>query len=836
MKKLLCLLTIIFSISAFSQTIIKGTVVDDKDDDPLIGVAVAIRGTTTGAVSNEDGKFELEVKAGKVFLDFTYLGYDKKSTEVTIKEGEIKTVFMRLAETQKELDIVVVTGSKYEKKLGEETVSMEVLKGQQITQSSARAEESLNFVPGVNMLGKNASIRGGGGFSDGAGSRVLVLLDDIPITSPENGGVNWSGMPLEAIEQVEIIKGASSASYGSSALNGIMNFRTIAPKTEMYNKLLVNVGFYQQPKNKALSWFWRKPKMKDGQVVTKQKTVTVDGQKVTKDIPVTQRVDRPIFGGFQFTHAKKYGAFDVVLSGAYQEDEGFRYANRQRTIRGFGKLRYMPKKFDKITIGANFGVLREDYQDFFVTWGYANDSTSNYWPEYAATKFNKPFPTRAGIDTSFGYFPGELSNRSTTTVNADPYITYYDKKENRHSLKARVYYTELFNDAGGLSRRIISGDTIAGGDSSKTTQGYLEYSFLKEFKPIALTISTGASFYYTTLGSSAFDDRKAYNVGAFVNIDKKFFNKLSLNVGMRLEHAKLDTQIQKADLFATSINSGKRDVIKPVYTPVIPVFRVGLNYQATEGTFLRLSFGQGFRFPSIAEKFARTIRNGILVFPNTDLKSEAGWGAELGIKQGMKISRWVFYADLSTFVNYFKNMIEFQAADPAQFPGAGLAFQATNVPTARIIGAEISTIGSGKIYNIPLNFMVGYTYINPINLSYNPDSFALDYKILKYRIEHSFKADISANVYGFNIGVRCLYNSFIKEIDKIGVGALPSIQNFRAVHDKGDFVMDVRVGYSFKDKVSLNVIAKNVTNAEYTLRPGLIEAPRNYTFQVGYQF
>lgn len=284
MKKFLLAINIIFALYAQSQTKVKGTVIDDKDGSPLIGVAVSVKGTSVGAATDIDGNFEMEVKPGRVILDFSYLGYDKRTLEVFVKEGETKTISTRMAETQKELDIVVVTGSKYEKKLGEETVSMEVLKGQQITQSSAKAEEALNYVPGVNMLGKNISIRGGSGFSDGAGSRVLVLLDDIPITSPENGGVNWNGMPLEAIEQVEIIKGASSASYGSSALNGIMNFRTIAPKVEMYNKLLVNVGFYQQPKDKSLTWFWRRTKTKNG------KTKTV--------------IDRPMFGGFQYTHAK----------------------------------------------------------------------------------------------------------------------------------------------------------------------------------------------------------------------------------------------------------------------------------------------------------------------------------------------------------------------------------------------------------------------------------------------------------------------------------------------------------------------------------------------------
>jgi len=803
MRKILCALIVFCSIISKAQTIVRGTVYDDKDNSELIGVSVVLKGTTDGQITDDKGKFELQVKPGRITLVFSYMGYDSRNVDVLVREGESKTINTRLSETQMELDIVVVTGAKYEKKLGEETVSMEVLKGAQITQSNSRAEEALNYVPGVNMLGKNTSIRGGGSFADGAGSRVLVMLDDIPIISPENGGVNWSGMPLEAVEQVEIIKGAVSASYGSSAMNGIMNFRTMAVKPEMYNKLLINFGLYQQPKDKKMSWFWNR-------------------KRISKNGDTTSRIHRPLFGGFQFTHAKRYGNLDVLVSGAYQEDEGFRYANRSRIIRGFGKLRYIPKKFDKINVGVNFSVLREDYQDFFILWGYGNDTVQTSWPSYAKATYGVPNFTTTNAD-SFAYFPTELSNRLTTTVSVDPFINYYDPQGNRHSLKHRTYYTQIYNTAGA-------------GDSSETRNHYFDYSFLKEFKALALVITTGASYFYTNAVGTTFSRKTAHNAGAYFQFDKKFFGKLTLNAGVRLEFAKLDTIVQTADIWSLSINSGNTRLVPRAISPVIPVFRVGLNYQAAEGTFIRASWGQGFRYPAIAEKFTRTVRSGAQVFPNSSLLPEAGWGAELGVKQGIKISRWLFFADLSGFVNYYNNMIEFQTLEPGEEPGVALGFKAKNVPAVRIMGCEVSSIGSGKIYGVPLNFMIGYTFLNPINLAYDPNVFQLDYKILKYRIEHSFKADISTNYKGFMAGVRCFFNSFMKEIDKVGVGALQSVRLFREGHNKGDFVMDLRAGYSYKEKISFNVMVKNISNTEYTLRPGLIEAPRNYTFQVGYQF
>ncbi len=802
MKRLLLAIVIISFNWCVAQTGVKGSVNDDKDNSELIGVSVVIKGTTQGVTTDESGKFQLETPAGKVSLVFSYMGYDAKTIDLVLKEGEMRVLNIKLTESQKELEIVVVTGAKYDKKLGEETVSMEVLKGQQILQSNAKAEEALNYVPGVNMLGKNTSIRGGGTFADGAGSRVLVMLDDIPIISPENGGVNWSGMPLEAVEQVEIIKGAASASYGSSAMNGIMNFRTMSAKPEMYNKLLVNFGLYQQPKDKKMSWFWNK-------------------RKVTRSGDTTSRLHRPLFGGFQFTHAKRYGDVDVLVSGAYQEDEGFRYANRSRVIRGFGKLRYIPKKFDRLTIGVNYGVLREDYQDFFVMWGYGNDTVRIGWPSHARIAYGIPPFTETNAD-SFAYFPVELSNRLTTTVNVDPFINYYDKQDNRHSFKHRTYFTQMYNTAGS-------------GDSSESRQHYFDYSFLKEFKAIALVISTGATYHYTTGRGSTFNTKDAHNAAAYFQFDKKFFNRLTLNAGVRLEFAKLDTIVQTADIWSLSFNSGVKRTVPRAVSPVIPVFRVGLNYQAAEGTYIRASWGQGFRYPAIAEKFTRTVRSGVQVFPNESLMPEAGWSAELGVKQGVKFSRWIFFADVTGFVSYYNNMIEFQSLEPNEIPGVNFGFRAKNVPSVRIAGCEVSTIGNGKIYGIPLNFMIGYTYLNPINLAYDPSNF-LDSRILKYRIEHSFKADISSNYKGFMMGMRCFFNSFMREIDKIGIGAFQSITQFRAGHDKGDFVMDLRTGYSYRDKLTFNVMVKNVTNTEYTLRPGLIEAPRNYTFQVGYQF
>jgi iron complex outermembrane receptor protein len=84
----------------------------------------------------------------------------------------------------------------------------------------------------VIVVDNDPQIRAGSGFSFGAGSRVMMLVDDLPILSGDIGRPSWSFLPIENLEQVEVIKGASSVLYGSAALSGVINVRTAYPRLE----------------------------------------------------------------------------------------------------------------------------------------------------------------------------------------------------------------------------------------------------------------------------------------------------------------------------------------------------------------------------------------------------------------------------------------------------------------------------------------------------------------------------------------------------------------------------------------------------------------------------
>jgi iron complex outermembrane receptor protein len=789
MKKMLlaCFLSLALS-SLFSQKVkVYGKVTDEKDS-AMIGVTIAAKGTQHGTVTDIDGKYTLELDPGTHNLIFSYVGYNTREILFTMLEPKEKKLDVKMSEETKEMDIVVVTGSKYEKKLSEEVVSMEVLKASVINQNNAKMDEALNKVPGVNMLGRTISIRGGSGFADGVGNRVLALLDEMPLISPENGSIRWEATPIEALEQVEVIKGSSSALYGSSALNGVLNMRTINPKPEMVNKVIINYGFYDEPRQKTWNWWWNR------------KIIKHNGDTIN-------RVQHPMFGGGQFMHAKQYGDFGVVIAGAYNQDQGFRQNNDYKRARLSAKLRYTPHKLHNLTIGLNLNFFAEQAKDFFASQGLAK----------------------------LMYIPTEVVLTRTRTFNIDPYINYYDKKENRHSLKFRVYNT-MYNSNAGTA---FGGN----GDSTEATQFYVDYSFLRNIKKINLVIITGVNGFYTnihgktfgSLNSAYYNTRTVSNVAAYIQAEKKFFKKLTITGGMRLEYAMLDTSVVQYPFHLIS-KWAKKDSANVLQSPVAPLFRFGLNFQATEGTFIRASIGQGFRYPSMAEKFIHTVRSGAEVFPNAALRPETGWSAEVGIKQGVKISKWMAYFDVAGYIMQYRDMIEFQYyTERTDSQNVGIPFHSVNIGHARIMGVEVSAVANGKIFGVPLNFLIGYSYLDPRNLDYNPND-PTSVKILKYRIQHSAKADIQTNYKGFTVGLSAFYNSFMKNIDNVGVGALKVVGDFRKQHDKGDFVMDVRAGYTFREKASFMFICKNILNTEYMLRPALIEAPRNFTFQVGYNF
>lgn len=817
----LLLILTLFSINTLAQEAeVTGELTDKKTGEPLVGVNVLVDGSGQ-TTSNFNGEYSVKLSPGSHKITFKYIGYKTKEKQVSIEEDGSKTINVALSEETEELSTVVVSASKYKKKLSEETVSMDVLETDQIENSnSIDAEEAMKKVPGVTITEGQANIRGGSGWSYGAGSRVLLLTDGVPLLTAHAADIKWDLIPVENVKQIEVIKGAASALYGSSALNGVINIRTQWPSDTAYTKIVSWIGAYGNPPDQDLKW-WNEGFKFTGNDWFKPGENAYEGQ--------------PIFGGTRFVHRRNFGRFDFVIGGNYNGNKGFKQKSSRQLGRLNLKTRYRPRNIEGLSLGVNANIYRSWVENWFV-WN--------------------------GID-SLGYrpFPNSVSNLKTVKARVDPHLTYFDPKGNRYSVNLRYFNTTNKDNTN---------------QGSLNNQYYGQFSFQKTFDKSGVNLVTGASGYYSDVGppKGVSDDESLVgthtgsNAAVFLQTDKKFFTRLNVSLGLRVEYFQIDTFRTDSELKLLNGLLGT-----DITTPAKPVIRLGANYQMFEETYLRASFGQGYRFPTIAEKFVSTnIGGDVAIYPNPELESETGWSAEIGVKQGLKFGSWQGYADLAGFINQYDNMMEFtfgQFGNTQNDPLFGLGFSSQNVGNTRILGGEFTLMGKGEILGAPTTLLAGYTYIEPRSLNWN-DTLALydkkgnriqnnnTYKsysasednFLKYRYRHTLKVDIESEIKKFTVGAGIQLNSYMKNIDKpfvdrfvgfegsvINTQAFSGLKEYRKDREgKWDKKLNLRLGYKITDNIEGTFIVKNVLNDNYTIRPGLYGEPRNYTLQFKFEF
>lgn len=251
------LLVISFGSIAQSKGTLKGVIKDKSTGETLPGATVQLlNNLSKGTASDIDGNYVFELDSGSHKVIFAFVGLKSDTIEVMIFPNKTTNQDITLKPMAKMLETIVVSSGKFEQKLEELTVSMEVIKPDLIhNKNSTSIESALEQAPGLSIIDNDPQIRGGSGFTFGVGSRVAIVVDGIPLLSGDAGRPEWSYIPIENIEQVEIIKGASSVLYGSSALNGVINVRTAYPRSKPKTIINYSLGQYSIPDRPAQSWY-----------------------------------------------------------------------------------------------------------------------------------------------------------------------------------------------------------------------------------------------------------------------------------------------------------------------------------------------------------------------------------------------------------------------------------------------------------------------------------------------------------------------------------------------------------------------------------------------------
>ncbi|MDR0371293.1 MAG: TonB-dependent receptor [Prevotellaceae bacterium] len=215
-----------------------GTIVDDTGE-PLIGVNVLVKGTTQGAITDIDGRFELPATQQTVTLVCSFIGY--ATVETTVRTGEHVRIVLK--EDDLTLDEVVVTGyGTFKKSAYAGSASTVKVENMEDIPATSFAQLLQGSAPGVQISSSSGAvggsnsimIRGVGSFN--ASTNPLYVIDGVPVlssisTNIDGGTDIMSTLNNSDIENITVIKDAAAASlYGSRAANGVILITTKSGK------------------------------------------------------------------------------------------------------------------------------------------------------------------------------------------------------------------------------------------------------------------------------------------------------------------------------------------------------------------------------------------------------------------------------------------------------------------------------------------------------------------------------------------------------------------------------------------------------------------------------
>lgn len=538
--------------------------------------------------------------------------------------------------------------------------------------------------------------------------------------------------------------------------------------------------------------------------------------------------DSPLIAGANFLHSRKIGNWDIVFGANLNYDHGYMgppvqdslvEAFHPDTISNFSEQQMVSKR-----ARVNFNIRRRSKKLKGLNYGV----NGNFMVSESPMVF-------AWLNDSTGLYrgyPGAVFLKEQFIFNVDPYINFITDTDGKHHLKTRIMHTD---------------NEITSNQSNETTVYYADYMFQQEIAKLKhIDFIAGLTGQYTDsyanmyVGSGS-PNNNLLNVSAYSQVEKKIFDVLNLSIGGRLEYFQLNDSIREMK----------------------PIFRAGASLKVFEETYFRASYGQGYRFPTITERFIRTGVGNFGVFPNSELQSESSWNAEIGVKQGLKFGSVFGYLDVAAYWQEYENTIEYLFGfwgESFTVLSDGWGFKFLNTGASKVVGIDASFSGKAKIAkDTYLNFMIGYNFVLPKTTdpdyvyavdtvlmhkeySYNETSLDPSNNILKYRFLHNFKGDLEFHfLKHFAIGGSFKYYSKIQNMDGVieefeNATEGPFIQNIRYMdyfkdNQKGQWIVDARVSYSLNEKHKIALISANLLNNSYSLRPLKIEKPRTVMVQ-----
>lgn len=229
--------------SAVRMTKVSGQVVDENTGDGIPLATISVTGLGWGTVCDMKGYFKVEVPVNQpAELTVRSVGYETKT--LVLKSDVTGNLVVRLKKSLLNLDEVTVTGTRTEKTVAETPVMTRIVPSEVLQRNDFESMiDVLEYnIPGLRFntdpRGNNIQVQGL------ENSYILILVDGERLSTTPGGPIDFDRLTTANIKKIEVLKGAASALYGSSAMGMVINIITDIPKRPLEGWAKVRYGKY----------------------------------------------------------------------------------------------------------------------------------------------------------------------------------------------------------------------------------------------------------------------------------------------------------------------------------------------------------------------------------------------------------------------------------------------------------------------------------------------------------------------------------------------------------------------------------------------------------------
>ncbi len=724
---------------AYAQGSIFGTVTDESGE-ALPGVNVIVAGTRLGAATDPDGGYRIPgVPAGRHTVTASAIGFERRSTVVVVENGSETRADFVLEEITIQGAEVVVTASRREQLSSRVAASVSSLAAEDLrSRNNVSLDEALQYVSGVQMAGNQINVRGSSGFSYNTGSRVLLLVDGLPMLRPDADGIPFDALPMNQVARIEVLKGPGSALYGGGALGGVVNVITKDYPDRPETFVEAYAGVYQPVRYEIWRARWNEAD-----------------------------AARPL-GGVSAGHARRFargGGFWINL--AYRGDAGYLRLDESRQVQAHAKIGVPLGRLTQL--GVFTGLTRRT-SDNFLFWNGARDALNPGQLDFGRSE------------------PGSGANDNLVNeLSFQPSLTRVVGGDLLLAARGRIFgvLIQPLEDDG--TPKPLSTGTVGFRYGGEIQMNYAR----EESRYVTAGITADANATRSSFFEDEHETLSQPEGAVFVQLEESLSERLEVAAGARFDVYRI-----------------RAGVVERKLSP-----KISASLLVSEGLILRGAFGEGFRVPSVAERFISN-SDYLPIVTNLDVRPEVSRSYEAGIRALPFPGGWALTLDGALFWNDYWRLVE------PVFVARERSFQFINLTRARIRGAEVNleAVAPAK----QLRLQAGYTYLDARDLSVDEP--------LVFRSEHLLKTSGTWDFGMVDAGVDVRLASRPKRVDSDFALFVKDAERMVATR-----VVDLRIGAHWRG-VRAAFHVKNALDYYYLERPALLAPQRHFILQTSVRF